>query len=133
MSVFQQVIARVDLPSCAASATPETPLGEVRGAWTVGEISIVSEAALTAADATARTLTVYNRGQSGSGTTVVGTLVTNTATGNWAANDKKTFTLSATPGALNLADGDALECVETVASTGTARGNCQLSIYGTHA
>lgn len=132
MSVFVQPITRADLPAAAAAAVPETPLGEVRGDWTVTEVSIVSEAALTAADATARTLTIFNRGQTGAGTTVVATLVTNTTTGNWVANDKKLFTLSAVAGALNLADGDALECVETVLSTGTARANCQLGVYGTH-
>lgn len=133
MSVFTQVIVRADLPSAIAAGVPETPLGEVRGAWRVTEVSIVSEAALTAADATARTLTIFNRGQAGAGTTVVATLVTNLAGGNWTANDKKLFTLSAVAGALDIADGDALECVETVASTGTARANCQLGVYGTHA
>lgn len=132
MSVFQQVIVRADLPAAIAAGVPETPLGEVRGAWTITEVNIVAEAALTAADATARTLTVYNRGQAGAGTTVVATLVTNLAGGNWSANDKKLFTLSAVAGALSLADGDALECVETVLSTGTARPNSLLSVIGTH-
>lgn len=133
MSAFTQVIVRADLPATAAAgSTPETPLGEVRGDWTVTEVSIVSEAALTAADATARTLTIYNRGQAGAGTTVVATLVTNLAGGNWVANDKKLFTLSAVAGATTLADGDALECVETVAGAGTARANSQILVAGTN-
>lgn len=132
MSVFQQVIVRADLPAAAAAAVPETPLGEVRGAWTVTEVSITAEAALTGATATARTLTLYNRGQAGAGTTVVATLALITGV-DLVANDKKLFTLSAVAGATTLADGDALECVETVASTGTARGNSQLQVIGTHA
>lgn len=132
MSVFSQIIVRADLPAAAAAAVPETPLGEARGAWTVTEVGIVAEAAVTGATATARTLTIYNRGQAGAGTTVVATLVLNTGT-DLVANDKRTFTLSAVAGALNIADGDALECVETVASTGTARPNSQLTVLGTHA
>jgi hypothetical protein len=132
MSVHSLVIARADLPAVIAAAVPETPLGEVDFDATVTEIGIVSEAALVAADATARTLTVYNRGQLGAGAVVVGTLVTNLAGGNWAANDKKLFTLSAVAANLILAAGDALECVETVAGAGTARPNCILTVRGLH-
>jgi hypothetical protein len=132
MSVFTQVIAQADLASAIAAGVPETTLGECPNDATVTEISIVSEAALTAADATARTLTVYNRGQAGAGTTVLGTLVTNVAGGNWVANDKKLFTLTATVADRNVAAGDVLECVETVASTGTARATSQLTVWGTH-
>jgi hypothetical protein len=129
---FTTLIARADLPAAIAAAVPETPLGEVNSDYTVTEVSIISEAALTAADATARTLTIFNRGQAGAGTVVVATLVTNLAGGNWVANDKKLFTLSVVAGATTLAAGDALECVETVASTGTARANCQLTVLGTN-
>jgi hypothetical protein len=131
MSAFATQIARADMPAAIAAAVPETPLGEVNAPYTVTEVSIVSEAALTGATATARTLTIYNRGQAGAGTTVVATLALITGV-DLVANDKKLFTLSAVAGALTLAAGDALECVETVASTGTARGNCQLTVLGTH-
>lgn len=132
MSVFTQVLARADLPVTIAAGVPETVLGESPFDATVTEVSIIPEAALTAADATARTLTVYNRGQAGLGTTVVATLVTNLAGGNWVAGDKKLFTLSVVAGALTLAAGDVLECVETVASTGTVRPESQLNVWGTH-
>ena len=132
MSVFTQVIAQADLPAtAAASSVPETALGEARMKATVTEVAVISEAALTAADATARTLTLYNRGQAGAGTTVVATLVTNVAGGNWVANDKKLFTLSAVAGALNVESGDTLEIVETVAGAGTARGQCEITVRGT--
>jgi hypothetical protein len=132
MSVHTQVIAQADLPAAIAAAVPETPLGESPGDYLVTQAFIIPEAALTAADATARTLTIYNRGQAGSGTTVVATLVTNLAGGNWAANDRKDFTLSAVANALNVASGDTLELVETVLSTGTARPNCEVTVRGTH-
>jgi hypothetical protein len=131
MSVFTRDIVKADLPSAAAAIVPETPLGEVDGTYTVTEAFIISEAALTAADATARTLTIRNRKQDGSGTAVVATLVTNLAGGNWVANDRKNFTLTANAADLALADGDVLELVETVASTGTARPNSQVTVRGT--
>ena len=131
MSVFTPVLAEADLVAAIAAAVPETTLGEVQMAATVTEVSIVSEAALTAADATARTLTLFNRGQAGVGTTVVATLVTNLAGGSWVANDEKLFTLSATPANLVVAQGDVLEVVETVASTGTARGTAKVVVRGT--
>jgi hypothetical protein len=131
MSVFTPIIVEADLALAAAAGVPETPLGEAPFAATVTSVKIVSESALTAADATARTLTIYNRGQAGAGTTVVATLVTNLAGGNWVANVEKDFTLSATPANLVLAAGDNLECVETVASTGTARGASKITIRGT--
>ncbi len=131
MSVFVQEIAKADLPVTIAAGVPETVVGEVQFDCTVTEVTIVSEANLTAADATARTLTLYNRGQAGAGTTVVATLVTNLAGGNWVANDEKAFTLTATVADRNLAAGDVLEVVETVASTGTVRPESQIVVRGT--
>src|SRR5688572_18260120 len=107
MSVFTQIVAEGDLaPTAAAGSVPETTIGEAPFAGTVSEVALISEAALTAADATARTLTLFNRGQAGAGTTVVATLVTNLAGGDWVANDEKLFTLSATPANLVFAAGD---------------------------
>lgn len=132
MSVFTQVLARADLPVTIAAGVPETTLGEAPFNATVTEVSIIPEAALTAADATARTLTVYNRGQAGAGTTVIATLVTNLAGASWVAGDKKLFTLTATAADLAVTAGDVFECVETVASTGTVRPESQLTVFGIH-
>lgn len=132
MSVFTPLIVEADLAAAGAAVVPETPLGESPFDATVTEVSIVPEAALVAADATARTLTVYNRGQAGAGVVVVATLVTNLAGGNWTANDKKLFALSATPANLTVVAGDTFECVETVAGAGTARPVSVLQMRGTH-
>lgn len=132
MSVFTEVVAAADLPVTIAAGVPETVIGEAPFDGTITEIGIIPEANLTAADATARTLTAYNRGQAGAGTTVVGTLVTNLAGGNWTAGDKKLFTLSVVANALNFTAGDTFEIVETVASTGTIRPESQVIIRGTH-
>ncbi len=131
MNVFVQEIAKADLPVTIAAGVPETVIGECQFDATVTEVTIVAEANLTAADATARTLTVYNRGQAGAGTTVIATLVTNLAGGNWTANDEKAFTLTATVADRNVSAGDVLEVVETVASTGTVRPESQIVVRGT--
>jgi hypothetical protein len=132
MSVFTEVVAAADLPVTTAAGVPETIIGEAPFDGTNNEIGIIPEAALVAADATARTLTCYNRGQAGAGVTVVGTLTTTLAGGNWVAGDKKLFTLSAVAGALNFVQGDVFEIVETVLSTGTVRPESQVIMRGTH-
>lgn len=131
MSVFTRVLARADLPVTIAAGVPETTLGEAPADALITEVSIIAEAAMTGATATARTLTVYNRGQAGAGTTVVATLAFITGV-DLVANDKKLLTLSAVANALNVAAGDVLECVETVASTGTVRPAAQLTVSGTY-
>jgi hypothetical protein len=131
MSVFQQVIAQADLPVTIAAGVPETTLGAAQGDYLITEISVISEAAMTGATSTARTLTVFNRGQAGAGTTQVATLAFITGV-DLVANAKKLLTLSAVAGALNVAAGDVLECVETVASTGTVRPEAVMTVLGTH-
>ena len=132
MGVFVQKLAEADLPVTPAAGTlTETVLGEVPFDATVTEVTVISEGALTAADATARTLTIFNRGQAGAGTTVIATLVTNLAGGNWVANDEKAFTLTATVANRNVAAGDVLECVETVAGAGTIRPQATVVVKGT--
>ena len=131
MSVFVREVFQADLAAAGAVVVPETPLGEAQFDGTFTDIALIPEAALVAADATARTLTIFNRGQAGAGTTVVATLVTNLAGGNWAANDEKAFTLSATPANLQFVTGDTFECVESVAGAGTARPTAQITGRGT--
>lgn len=132
MSIFVQEVVRGDLaPTAAAGSTPSHVLGEAQFDGVVTEATLISEAALTAADATARTLTIYNRGQDGSGTTVVATLVTNLAGGNWTANDEIPFTLTATAADREFSAGDVFECVETVAGAGTARAHVEVVVRGT--
>ena len=132
MGVFVQKLAEGFLPVTPAAGTlTETSLGEVPFDATVTEVTVVAEAALTAADATARTLTLFNRGQAGAGTTVVATLVTNVAGGNWVANDEKSFTLTATTADRNVTAGDTLEIVETVAGAGTVRPQCEVVVKRT--
>jgi hypothetical protein len=130
MSVFVQLVADADLPLAIAAGVPETVLGEAQFNGVVTDVSIIAEAAMTGATATARTMTVFNRGQAGAGTTQVATLSFITGT-DLVANDEKALTLSGTPANLAFVAGDVFECVETVASTGTARPEARMVIRGT--
>lgn len=133
MSVFTPVIVQADLPpTAAANSVPETPLGEAPNDATVTNVYVVSEAALTADNTNNRTLSVFNRGQNGAGTLLVATLQTNVAGGNWVANDRKDFVLSATPANLVVNALDTFECVETIAGTGVVRSACEITVRGTH-
>jgi hypothetical protein len=73
----------------------------------------------TGATATKRTYTLVNRGQDGTGTTVIATFDGVTGA-NLVAGDEKDFTLSAVANATNVTAGDELALAEAVTSTGTA-------------
>jgi glutamine amidotransferase PdxT len=84
-------------------------------------VKIVPEAALTANATNFRTFRVLNKGQSGSGSTVVATFATDTpTTDDLAAFDEKSIPLSGTAANLVVAAGDVLAADETVAASGVA-------------
>src|SRR5678810_813840 len=103
MSVFVREVAKADLPVTTAAGVPETVLGEAQFDGTVTEVTIVAEAAMTGATATARTLTVYNRGQAGAGTTVIATLAFVTGV-DLVASGENDNTLTATVADRNFAN-----------------------------
>jgi len=135
MSVFVSVIASADLPAAIAAAVPETVIGEAQFDATVTEITVIPEGPLTESTSLYRTMTFYNRGATGVGTTVLGTIVTNTVanggSGSWSAADEMNVPLTATVANRNITANDVIECVETVASTGTARTECKVVVKGT--
>jgi len=108
-----------DIPAAGAAATQDTIVGEAPFDGTVTAASILPEAAVTGATATARTFTIINKGQAGVGTTVVATLALIT-TVDLVAFDEKDFTLSVVANATTVAKGDVLAVAETVAGAGTA-------------
>jgi hypothetical protein len=108
------------VPSTAAAADYDQTVAESHVAGTVTAITYTPEAAVTGANTETRTLTVVNKGQSGSGTTVIGTLAFTSGV-NGVAFDEKPFTLSAVAGATTVAAGDILAFVSTHSgSTGLA-------------
>lgn len=132
MSVFTHLIAAADHPAQATADTEEQFIvGESPGNYTVTQADIIPEAALTAQATNYRTFELTNRGQAGAGTTVIASLSTDVAGGNWVAGDKKAMTLSATAANLNVAEGDVLEMVETTPGTGLAHPQLQVEVRGT--
>lgn len=88
-------------------------------AGAVTDVEYVPDAAITGAATNNRTLSLVNKGQDGTGTTVMASL--NFAGGtNAAANDERAVTLSVVAGATNVAAGDVLAFLSTHIGTGIA-------------
>lgn len=88
--------------------------GKVTGA------RVITAAAITGANTESRTIQVFNRGQAGSGTTLVASKAFTSGV-NAAANDETALTLTATAADLIVAAGDVLEAVSLhVGATGLA-------------
>jgi hypothetical protein len=103
----------------ASTAVTGTVVAEAPEDGTVTSVSYTPDAAATGATATKRTYTLVNRGQDGTGTTVIATFDGVTGA-NLVAGDEKDFTLSAVANATNVTAGDELALAEAVTSTGTA-------------
>jgi hypothetical protein len=120
MSVKRTIEATI-APQGTANAAQDQVVGKAPYAGRVASVAIIPEAALTANGTNFRTFRVINKGQSGSGSTVVASFATDTpTTDDLAAFDEKAIPLSGTPANLNVAAGDVLAVDETVAGTGVA-------------
>lgn len=85
----------------------------------VTAVKYVPQAVITGQNTNTRKLELYNRGQDGTGTTLVATLQFDSGV-NAAAKTPKSITLSATAANLLVADGDVLEWQSTAVGTGIA-------------
>lgn len=94
----------------AAGATADVSGSYVKAPFTgrVSAASVIFATALTGADTNSRTVQLHNRGQAGSGTTLVASKAF-TAGVNGAADDETPLTLSATAADLDVTAGDVLE------------------------
>lgn len=90
--------------------------------------TICPGAALTAADATANTLTLAKADGAGGAATTIASIVTNLASGNWVADTFKEMTLSATAANVLVADGQIVTLKKTHAGAGTVTPASTLSI-----
>jgi hypothetical protein len=89
-------------------------------AGTLSAASIISLTTLTGANTESRTVQVFNRGQAGSGTTLMASKAF-TSTVNATAEDETSLTLSATAADLVVAAGDVVEVKSLhVGATGLA-------------
>jgi len=112
-----------------ANAAQDQVIGEAPFAGTVTSVKIVPEAALTAHGTNYRTFRVINKGQAGSGSTVVASLATDTVTtDDLAAFDEKNVPLSVVTGATTVAQGDVLAVDETVAASGVAHSGYRVLV-----
>jgi hypothetical protein len=93
-------------------------IGEVSENSDVVSASYIPNAAITGANTNTRRLRVINRGQDGTGTTVVAELQFNAGV-NAAAGDERALTLQAA-GTLELATGDVLALESAAVGTGIA-------------
>lgn len=109
-----------NVPAAAAGADAETDLGAAPWAGTVSAVTYVPGTVLTGANTESRTGVLVNKGQAGSGTTVVATKAFTSGV-NAPADDETTITLSAVAGATTVASGDVLVWQSThVGATGLA-------------
>lgn len=102
-----------------AGNSDDTVIGQAQFAGTVTGVQYVPEAAITGAATNNRTVSLVNKGQAGSGTTVVATLTFGSGT-NATANNEVALTLSATASDLVVADGDTLLWRSIANGTGLA-------------
>lgn len=110
-----------------AAGTADASIGEAEAPGTVTAVTFAPDANITGATATKRTITLENRGQDGTGTTVVATLDLITGV-NPVKHDEYAFTLSGTPANLAVAAGDVLVVKEAVTSTGTANPGGRIEV-----
>lgn len=96
------------VPAVAIAADADTPLVESPFAGTVTAVTYHPDAAITGANTNSRTVTLYNRGQAGAGTTVVAQLAFTSGV-NAAQYAGKAIPLSVVAGATTVAAGDTLE------------------------
>lgn len=115
--LVQTLKSQADAVAAGSDATTE--LGEAQFAGTVTRVAYIPSAAITGADTNSRTVTLVNKGQSGSGTTTAATLALTNGV-NAAASDAKAVTLSGTAANLVVAQGDVLAFVSTHVGTGLA-------------
>ncbi|TXH18665.1 MAG: hypothetical protein E6R03_01775 [Hyphomicrobiaceae bacterium] len=112
-----------------AGTAQATIIDRMRVAGTVTAAGLIPTGAVAADGTDYRVWTIYNRGTSGSGTTVVATLSTlSSAEGALTDNDEKAFTLSGTAANLVVAEGDVLEVAETVGGSGKTHTGGKLFI-----
>jgi phage tail sheath gpL-like len=119
-SPFTTTLSAGQVAAAAAAADASGAYVKAPYAGVVAAASVILAAAITGADTNSRTIQLHNRGQAGTGTTLVASKAF-TAGQNGAADDEVALTLSATPGDLVVAAGDILEFTSLhIGATGLA-------------
>jgi hypothetical protein len=109
-----------DTDAVSAGSDASLSIGPAPVAGTVTSVTYTpSGSGITGANTNSRTLKVVNKGQSGSGSTVVADLALTSGI-NATAFDEKALTLSGTAANLVVAEGDVLAFVSEHVGTGLA-------------
>lgn len=103
---FVRDIATI-VPNVAAGSTDTSTIGKAPFAGTVTAVTFVPDAGMTGNDTNYRTVNIINKGDDGSGTTVVATLAFTSGT-NATAFNETTITLTGTAADLVVEAGDVL-------------------------
>lgn len=111
-----QVLEGYD-PGVTIAADDTFSIGEVKYAGSVSACSFLPEAASTGDNTNFRTYQLINKGQDGSGTTVMATIALTLAV-NLVAFDEKDATLSVVAHALEVVAGDELAWKSTHTASG---------------
>jgi hypothetical protein len=127
-----EVIAQGQDLGVAIAADDSFALEPARFTGKVTAINYAPEAAATGDNTNARTFTLVNKGQTGVGTVVIGTLALTTGV-NLVAFDEKAFTLSVTASDLVVNQGDVLALVSTHTGTGVVDPGGTIKVLGNRA
>lgn len=109
----------IQIPPTAAGATASFAAAIIAFLGVLVSAKYTPNAAITGANTNTRKLEVINKGQAGSGTTVMATLQFNSGV-NASAFVPKTITNSAVAGAIDALEGDVIAFVSTFVGTGLA-------------
>lgn len=113
-----------------AQGTAGTPQDEAVGTapfdGTVSSVTIIPEAAVAANGTNFRTFRLVNKGQTGTGTTVIASLATSAT--SLVAFDEIALPLSGTAANLVVTAGDVLAADETVAASGVAHAGYTIKV-----
>jgi len=104
---LQRVLEQDVAPVSTAGNDLDSVVSQAPFDCTVTKVEYVPGAAITGANTNTRSVTLFNKGAAGSGTTSVATLQFDSGV-NASANDEKAITLSGTAANLVLAAGDTL-------------------------
>lgn len=127
MTESHQNMARVEatLPAAGAAVAQDQVIDRSPITGQVKSVKLISEAAVVANATNFRTIRVVNRGQDGTGTTVVASHALDTpGTDNLVAFDERELPITNA----NVNAGDVLVADETVTGTGVAHSGYRIAV-----
>lgn len=117
-----------NVPAATGPTAQDNVVGRAPQAGVVTAVTLTPEATITGTATNFRTFRLVNRGQDGSGTTVVASLAFDGAGVTAPAFDERALPLSGVAGATTVAEGDVLVLDEVVTGTGLASPGATVSV-----